>query len=307
MSKSHFWRLAALAFAAFIALSSAIRAADFYTEDLRIPMAAAGPHGLEALLMRPRGPGKYPLALISHGTPRIFDDRADMTARNYHALALEFAKRGFAALVVLRRGYGTSPGGKADSYGSCDHPDYRAALAVSVTDLQAAIAAMKARSDVATDGMIAIGHSAGGLATVGLTAQAPAAARSPSSTRPPSAGTGISFFPSIAHRRGRPMSTTSCARKTCRRAGRPRRRYLLPLRSARCRRRHSSAKTAETSFNNTKAAHRTRLLQWHPMDPSAGAQSSRRRPMPRAKRCRPAPGIQNNAASTPSTTCSRIE
>jgi len=123
--------------------------------------------------MRPQAPGKYPLALISHGTPRHYDDRADMTARSYRGLAVEFAKRGFAALVVLRRGYGTSPGGKADSYGTCGNPDYRGAIAVSVADLQAAIAAMKARSDVTTDGMIAIGHSAGGLATVGLTAQAP--------------------------------------------------------------------------------------------------------------------------------------
>jgi dienelactone hydrolase len=86
---------------------------------------------------------------------------------------IEFARRGFAALVVLRRGYGSSPGGRADSYGPCNHPDYRAALAVSVADLPAAIAAMKNRNDVTTQGMIAIGHSAGGLATVGLTAQAP--------------------------------------------------------------------------------------------------------------------------------------
>jgi dienelactone hydrolase len=173
MFKSHFWRLAAFALATLVTLSCTTHAADFYNEDLRIPMAAARPSGLEAFLMRPAGPGKYPLALISHGTPRDFDDRADMTARNYRGLAVEFAQRGFAALVVLRRGYGTSPGGRVDSYGSCDHPDYRSAVAVSVADLQAAIAAMKARSDVTTDGMIAIGHSAGGLATVALTAQAP--------------------------------------------------------------------------------------------------------------------------------------
>jgi dienelactone hydrolase len=96
-----------------------------------------------------------------------------MTAESYRALAIEFAKRGFAALVVLRRGYGTSPGGKVDSCDTCGHPDYRGAVAISVADLQAAITAMKARSDVTTHGMIAIGHSAGGLATVGLTAQAP--------------------------------------------------------------------------------------------------------------------------------------
>ena len=174
MFKSFYRKVAAFTLAISVALPSLTNAADFYSEDLRIPMAAAGPRGLEAFLMRPRAPGKYPLALISHGTPRNYEDRAGMTAQSYRALAVEFARRGFAALVVLRRGYGTSPGGKVDSYGTCGNPDYRGALAVSVADLQAAIAAMRARSDVTTDGMIAIGHSAGGLATVGLTAQAPA-------------------------------------------------------------------------------------------------------------------------------------
>jgi dienelactone hydrolase len=171
MTALRWWRFASLALA--ILLASATHAADLYTEDLRIPMAAAGPRGLEAFLMRPAAPGQYPLALISHGTPRDFDARASMSARDYRAIAIEFARRGFAALVVLRRGYGTSPGGRADSYGSCGNPDYRSALAVSVADLQAAIVAMRSRSDVTTHGMIAIGHSAGGLATVGLAAQAP--------------------------------------------------------------------------------------------------------------------------------------
>jgi len=166
------WRKLAT-FAAAILIASISHAAEFYSEDLRIPMTVAGAAGLEAFLMRPAASGKYPLALISHGTPRDFDDRAGMTARSYRGIAIEFARRGFAALVVLRRGYGTSPGDKVDSYGSCSHPDYRGALAISVADLQAAIAAMKNRDDVTTDGMIAIGHSAGGLATVGLTAQAP--------------------------------------------------------------------------------------------------------------------------------------
>ena len=180
MTASRWWTIASLAIA--LLLAPLAHAADFYSEDLRIPMAAAGPRGLEAFLMRPAAPGQYPLALISHGTPRDFDDRADMSARSYRPIAIEFARRGFAALVVLRRGYGSSPGGRADSYGPCSNPDYRSALAVSVADLQAAIAAMRNRSDVTTQGMIAIGHSAGGLATVGLAAQAP-----------PGLAAGISF------------------------------------------------------------------------------------------------------------------
>jgi dienelactone hydrolase len=148
-------------------------AAEFYTEDLRIPMAEAGSQGLEAFLVRPAGTKRYPLALLSHGSPRSFDDRATMSAHKYYGIALEYARRGFAALIVMRRGYGTSPGGRVDSVGGCANAAYLPAAAVAVADLRAAIEAMARRSDVTTSGMIAVGHSAGGLATVALTAQAP--------------------------------------------------------------------------------------------------------------------------------------
>ena len=149
------------------------RAAQFYTEDLRIPMAEAGPQGLEAFLVRPAGSKRYPLALLSHGTPRSFADRATMNAHEYYGIALEYARRGFAALIVMRRGYGTSPGGRVDSVGGCANAAYLPAAAIAVTDLRAAIDAMARRADVTTTGMIAAGHSAGGLATVALTAQPP--------------------------------------------------------------------------------------------------------------------------------------
>ncbi|MET4040268.1 alpha/beta hydrolase [Bradyrhizobium sp. RT6a] len=149
-------------------------AAEFYTEDLRIPMTEAGPQGLEAFLVRPAGTKRYPLALLSHGSPRSFDDRATMSAHKYYGIALEYARRGFAALIVMRRGYGTSPGGRIDSVEGCSNAAYLPAAAVAVADLRAAIEAMARRADVTTSGMIAVGHSAGGFATVALTAQAPA-------------------------------------------------------------------------------------------------------------------------------------
>jgi dienelactone hydrolase len=156
-----------------LARPSAARAAEFYAEDLRIPMAGASTQGLEALLVRPAAPARYPLALINHGTPRDSADRATMTARSYYEIALEFARRGFASLIVMRRGYGTSPGGFADGYGSCATASYLPATAAAVADLRAAIDVMKKREDIGLQGMIAVGHSAGGLATVGLAAQAP--------------------------------------------------------------------------------------------------------------------------------------
>jgi dienelactone hydrolase len=150
-------------------------AADpFYREDLRIAAAAAGARGLEAMLLRPAGTRRYPLALISHGTPRDGTERAGMSPYGSYRQALEFARRGFAALVVMRRGYGDSGGDYAENNGPCGQRDYSLAAKASVSDLRAAIEAMRGRTDVSTSGMIAVGASAGGFATVALTADPPA-------------------------------------------------------------------------------------------------------------------------------------
>ena len=107
--------------AAWLAIAfAAIRPAaaqDYVREELRIPMAEAGPHGLEALLIRPAGGGPYPLALLSHGSPRQASARATMSVNGLYRQAIEFARRGFAALIVLRRGYGTSGGAYAENSG----------------------------------------------------------------------------------------------------------------------------------------------------------------------------------------------
>jgi dienelactone hydrolase len=148
-------------------------AEPYHREDLRIPMEAAGPRGLEAMLLRPSGAQRYPLALLSHGAPRDAAARAKMSPYGSYRQALEFARRGFAALVVMRRGYGESGGPYAESNGPCDRRDYLRSAWQSASDLRAAIDAMNSRSDVSTDGMIAVGVSAGGFAALALSANAP--------------------------------------------------------------------------------------------------------------------------------------
>jgi len=87
-------------------------------------MAAAGPRGLEAMLIRPAGTKRYPLALISHGSPRDAKAREGMAPNGLYAQAIEFARRGFAAVVVMRRGYGNSDGSYAENSGPCARRDY---------------------------------------------------------------------------------------------------------------------------------------------------------------------------------------
>ena len=149
-------------------------AQSLVTEDLRVPMTAAGPAGLEAVMIRPADSARHPLVLVSHGSPRDAEARPDMSARSMIPQLVEFAKRGFVAVGVLRRGYGTSPGGWAESYGPCKKPDYVKAGRAGAADLKASLEFLSRRADVDPARMLAVGISAGGFATVALTADPPA-------------------------------------------------------------------------------------------------------------------------------------
>jgi len=128
---------------------------------------------IEALLTRPRGPGHYPLALISHGSPRSGAERSLMRPSAMLPQALEFARRGWAALIVMRRGYGNSDGGWAETYGACSNPNYIAAGEAGAEDLRLSLEMVSHRPDIDPTRMIAVGVSAGGFATVALTTDPP--------------------------------------------------------------------------------------------------------------------------------------
>ena len=167
-------RRAAIVLAMLCAMLSQATAQQYRSEELRIPFAAAGPRGLQALLVRPDDGRRYPLAVMSHGTPRGgAEKRRETVPGIYYRQAVEFARRGFAVLIVVRRGYGESDGDFVEVSGPCDRRDYGRSGKISAEDLRAAVAAMRERNDLATQGMIAIGQSAGGFASVAFAAGQP--------------------------------------------------------------------------------------------------------------------------------------
>src|SRR5262245_4666410 len=62
---------------------------------------------LQGVLVRPPAPGRYPLALINHGTASTPDQSRNAGA-GHTAGAIEFARRGWAVGLVARRSYGGS-------------------------------------------------------------------------------------------------------------------------------------------------------------------------------------------------------
>jgi len=137
----------------------------------RIPMQThQGQITLEALLVTPQDQQKHPIALINHGSPRNAKERLTMDALYYLPIAKKFAQRGYAVAFVLRRGYGSSGGGWAEGYGKCNYPNYLQAAHASAEDLHAVIRYLKQLPSFDTNNILAVGYSAGGFATLALSA-----------------------------------------------------------------------------------------------------------------------------------------
>jgi dienelactone hydrolase len=149
-------------------------AQEIVREELRIPLPAAGPRGLEALLVRAGDAGSHPLVLINHGSPRDAAQRPGMTPLALLPQAIEFVRRGWTAAIVMRRGYGDSGGGWAENFGPCGDPDYVRAGRTSASDLDSAIGVLTKLPGIDATRMLSVGVSAGGLATVALTGFRPA-------------------------------------------------------------------------------------------------------------------------------------
>ncbi len=165
-------RLALLLFFLF-AFAAPAAAQDYFRQDLRIPLAEAGERGLQALLIRPSAPGRYPLAVFSHGAPRDADYRRKMSPYASLPVAMEFLRRGYAVAIVMRRGYGTSGGVYSEGVACNRDGNFTASGLTSATDLRAAFDFLAKRADIDPNVMIAVGESAGGFSSLALSANPP--------------------------------------------------------------------------------------------------------------------------------------
>ncbi|MBI3516614.1 MAG: alpha/beta fold hydrolase [Proteobacteria bacterium] len=128
---------------------------------------------LEALLTQPSAPGRHPLMVLSHGAPRDAAERPHMRPTAASGVAIEFARRGWAVVAPMRRGYGRSDGAYVESSGPCRSPDYAAAARRAAEDLLGTIAVMARRDDIDASRILLVGNSAGGFSSLAAAAQQP--------------------------------------------------------------------------------------------------------------------------------------
>jgi len=121
-----------------------------------------------ALLFRPAGEGPFQLAVIAHATTQNVLRRAQMPQPEYRALAAFLVARGFAVLVPERPGHGATGGKYLEDQGGCDEADYARAGRATAEEISTAMNFMRRQSFIKPEGVVIVGHSAGGWGALAL-------------------------------------------------------------------------------------------------------------------------------------------
>jgi dienelactone hydrolase len=151
--------------------SAPVPTVRYIEREFYLPAPMARPRGLDALEVRADLPGRHPLALLTHGTSSKPIEVAEVTPWKFLSQALWFARRGYVALVVVRRGYGRSGGELDGRQGGCGNQgSFTAAGEAGADDLRAAAQYATTLPEVDAGTVISTGISSGGLAQVALSA-----------------------------------------------------------------------------------------------------------------------------------------
>src|SRR5712691_5681482 len=87
--------------------------------------------------------------------------------------AMVFAQRGYAAVSILRRGFGRSDGPYAERIPDCDKPDYLGVGRAAAEDVGGAVATLRREPWVDPKRVVLLGSSSGGFAVVAAGAAGP--------------------------------------------------------------------------------------------------------------------------------------
>ena len=112
---------------------------------------------------------RHPLVVINHGTDEA--TRLAVSMPVYYWMSRWFVERGYVVVLPQRGGHGATGGPLEEAIGDCAHPDHYASGNVAADDIEAAFNYMTQQSFVARDGVIVVGVSTGGWASLALSAR----------------------------------------------------------------------------------------------------------------------------------------
>jgi dienelactone hydrolase len=160
---------AALPSPALAAPAAIVKAASQEIVGIRTHSGAV----IQTRVLRPAGPGPFPLAVVSHGSPPDPSQRPAMQVPTYASASNWLLERGYMVSLPLRRGYGETGGPWLENFGSCSTPDYYRAGLTSAEDIRTAADFLRNRSEVRRDRVLLVGVSAGGWGSLAAASQNP--------------------------------------------------------------------------------------------------------------------------------------
>jgi len=147
----------------------------FVEKEMWAPAPGAFPHGLDVLEVYADRPGRHPLVVLTHGTSNKEEDRMHVTPWAQLGQALWFARRGYVAIVVVRKGYGKSGGERDGTHGGCGsrNGSFEETGEASADDLKAVMRFAATLPEVDGSTVVSAGVSTGGFAQAALVADPP--------------------------------------------------------------------------------------------------------------------------------------
>jgi len=133
-------------------------------EKVRIP--APNGRAIAATILRPEGDGPFGAVVLNHGVSASARERARESSDLLINAAAVFARRGYAVVMPLRRGFGATGGDMAEDPGSCANPDYQKAESNAADDVMVAYTYARTLPYVDGSRMMLAGQSAGGMVSV---------------------------------------------------------------------------------------------------------------------------------------------
>jgi dienelactone hydrolase len=128
-------------------------------------------------VLRPPGPGPFPLVVINHGSVSAADQRAKFQVPQFMVASEFFLARGYAVALPLRPGHGETGGPYLETHFTdgtdCDRADFRRAGFATADAIEAAIEFMLRQDFVRRDGAVVVGQSSGGWGALALASRNP--------------------------------------------------------------------------------------------------------------------------------------
>ncbi|MCG2668173.1 alpha/beta hydrolase family protein [Bradyrhizobium sp. GCM10023182] len=165
----------AILLATFVCMAASPAWSDDLTETpVSFPVTiGANTVRLEGLVVkRSDAQGRLPIALFTNGGAATATAGATVTTATYAHNARDMARRGWLAVVLIRRGFGSSEGPKPTPV-ACQPASFDAWATTAADDLQSTIGDISQRPDADASRVIVIGSEIAGVAAVALSARNP--------------------------------------------------------------------------------------------------------------------------------------